>query len=197
METKYDLDVRWQLSRFSWMGFWFWCQWKHVHIKCSSGISLFISGIPFNTFNYKLLQGLAHNYWNTPLVNFVGSYTFSWWSSRANCLRFSFFFNSKELYRYYKGADICMVVASVSHMLTLRSSVMLSAKVPFLSVLSQVIVNLKSLNSGFLFYWKYHSLLLCLLCFIYRWHLKIQRYKGYISSLTANRLVYILCPVLS
>ena len=43
------------------------------------------------------------------------------------------------------------MVASVSHMLTLRSGVMLSAKVPFLSVLSQVIVNLKSLNSGFRF----------------------------------------------
>ena len=42
-------------------------------------------------------------------------------------------------------------------MLTLRSGVMGSAKVSFLSVLSQVIVNLKSLNSGFLFYCKDHS----------------------------------------
>ena len=46
------------------------------------------------------------------------------------------------------------MVASLTHMLTLRSGVMLSAKVPFLSVLSQVIVNLKSLNSGFLSYCK-------------------------------------------
>ena len=89
-----------------------------------------------------------------------------------------------------------MVVASVSHMLTLRSEVMLFAKVSFLSVLSQVIVNLKSLNSGFLFYCKYHSFFVCLFCFFCRWHLKIQRYKEYISSLTANRLVCILCPVL-
>ena len=66
----------------------------------------------------------------------------------ANCLGLAFFLNCKELSRYYKGADICLVVASVSHMLTLRSGVMLSAKVSFLSVLSQVIVNLKSLNSG-------------------------------------------------
>lgn len=72
----------------------------------------------------------------------------------ANCLGLAFFLNCKELSRYYKGADICLVVASVSHMLTLRSGVILSAKVSFLSVLSQVIVNLKSLNSGFLFYCK-------------------------------------------
>lgn len=115
----------------------------------------------------------------------------------ANCLRLAFFLNCKELYRYYKGADIYLVVASVSHMLTLRSGVMLSEKVSFLSVLSQVIVNLKSLNSGFLFYCKDHSFFVCLFCFFFRWHLKIQRYKGYISSPTANRLVCILCPVLS
>lgn len=115
----------------------------------------------------------------------------------ANCLGLAFFLNCKELYRYYKGADIYLVVASVSHMLTLRSGVMLSEKVSFLSVLSQVIVNLKSLNSGFLFYCKDHSFFVCLFCFFFRWHLKIQRYKGYISSPTANRLVCILCPVLS
>ena len=82
-------------------------------------------------------------------------------------------------------------------MLTLRSGVMRSAKVSFLSVLSQVIVNLTSLNSGFLSYCKDHSFFVCLFCFFFRWHLKIQRYKGYISLLTANRLVCILCPVLS
>ena len=40
METKFGVNIRRQLSKCSWMGFWFWSQWKHKYIKCPSGMLL-------------------------------------------------------------------------------------------------------------------------------------------------------------
>lgn len=46
METKLNVNIRWQLSKCSWMGFWFWRQWKYEYIKCPSGM-LLVWWIPF------------------------------------------------------------------------------------------------------------------------------------------------------